>query len=284
VRLIYVDEAGTSGSPHEPVAVVVGVLVDGDTQFKPVAQEIYSTFLKWVPKDLQGSYIFHATDVFSGRKHKDWPLETRIGLLKDMMSLPMRMYLPMVVGTVRKVSPVSPDITQGLSETEFFHMQAFAACLEAAGMYFRKFAASEAGVIVAEDLPKMPEKLKRVLQFIKRHPTRIQHDHQISEGIPEGWADPDPQLGVRQILDTVHFAQKPEALMLQLADACAFGIRRCASRQEFGMECLQSILGPMDMLDDYAQAIATAHVTSTPFAEALCGLEFKVTYSSDPVQ
>jgi hypothetical protein len=75
VRIIYLDETGHSFK--EPVAVVAGIILDPDKQWRLMADEIEG-LKRRVPDQFRDGFVFHATDLYSGgRWRQSWPNESR---------------------------------------------------------------------------------------------------------------------------------------------------------------------------------------------------------------
>ena len=76
VRLVYLDEAGTSNPKEEPFLVVAGVAVNADRQFKEVEACLDSVLRKHVSEP--DGIVFHTMELWHGTKqfHRDhFPLE-----------------------------------------------------------------------------------------------------------------------------------------------------------------------------------------------------------------
>ena len=79
VRFIYVDEAGIS--KHEPIAVVTGVIVHADTQWRPVAESRFGEGSRsdrapsriCFPRERVGEWRegFHPRKIFSRGENED---------------------------------------------------------------------------------------------------------------------------------------------------------------------------------------------------------------------
>ncbi len=95
------------------------------------------------------------------------------------------------------------------------HAPAYAFCVTAADLFMRTHAADEVATVVAEDTPHSRNAIKTVQ-------ATLQDEAMVKESLP-AWMRGD--LPLTHIKDTVHFASKPEAIMLQLADACAWALR-----------------------------------------------------------
>jgi hypothetical protein len=62
----------------------------------------------------------------------------------------------------------------------------------------------------------------------------------------------NPADKISRIKDGAHFVGKADAPLLQIADACAFGLRRFFAEQKFGDEFVQSILGTPLIREDWS--------------------------------
>jgi hypothetical protein len=104
MRLIYVDEAGTS--PSEGMRVVASVIVEGDNELQTLTSEIDRINRERVPPDMLGNdYVFHAKEVFNGGRRIDrqkWAFEERLDYLKEVLCLPFVHDIPIALGLCRK--------------------------------------------------------------------------------------------------------------------------------------------------------------------------------------
>jgi hypothetical protein len=101
VRLIYVDEAGTS--PAEPVRVVASVIVDGDSQWKLLTDELNRIVEEYVPEPVRKGFVVHAKEIFGGGRQVDrsvWGFDDRLRFLKLVLGLPAAFNVPIAVGIV----------------------------------------------------------------------------------------------------------------------------------------------------------------------------------------
>ncbi|MER9432360.1 hypothetical protein [Mesorhizobium sp. M0408] len=86
VRVVYVDETGHT--TREPVAIVAGLILDPDRQWRVLADRIEALKAD-VPEKFREGFIFHATDLEHGGKYRhDWPDEDRWALLDRLIALP----------------------------------------------------------------------------------------------------------------------------------------------------------------------------------------------------
>lgn len=239
MQLIYIDEAGISAV--EPVAIVVGVIVGGDDKWRAVSKEIDSVFDRWVPPELRKGFIFHATDVYSGGKHRqEWGMADRMNFFKDFLGITIRMGLPISLATVDRRNKLGSDSVGALSSEKFDHLMAYMNCVSRADKYLRVHSKSnELGMVVAEDSPGMKKYLKAVHEMLKEAPIRVTsemlHDYSPTDG--------GDDLMVGNIIDCPHFVDKPDAVMIQLADAWAFSFRRYFAGLKNGDDLVCSVLG-----------------------------------------
>ena len=226
MRLVYVDEAGTAHK--ELFLVVAGIIVNADQQWKALEERLH----KLVPPDIagvaEGTFIFHATELYSGGKtfKRDvWPKEKRWALLEKILMLPAEFRLPLVMGFDKKVDE-HPKTRLIMS-----HMLAFSECIVKAEQFMRKHAdKGEVAIVTAEDNTETRQALKIASDALKGEkpdpcPPNMEH------------------APLTRIVDTVHFAQKHEASLLQIADACAFVLKRHLMQAPNNERFLQALFG-----------------------------------------
>ncbi|HEY2395244.1 MAG TPA: DUF3800 domain-containing protein [Rudaea sp.] len=215
VRLIYLDEAGTSR--NEPVAVVAAAIFHPDKQWRNVDQ--YLSFLR-KRYGLKEDFIFHATELFSGGKvldRKNWPAERRIPILKRVLSIPRKFDIPIMFGFYRQ---------DGVTDADTRHHSAFALCLKRANDFIKDKYDGEVATVVAENVSEMRRWLAKTPDVLKNPPSTV------------------PELGRHPfdaVVDQIHFADKQGAPLLQVADAVAFAIRLFMTNHRFGRRTVNFI-------------------------------------------
>lgn len=262
VRFIYLDEAGTS--ENEPVAVVAGVFVDADRRYKIVEKYIASLIEKHVPPEKRRGFSFHAKELVGGggkvfpRSNPPDPVQDqrRLDALWDVARITRQFSLPIVIGWCRKDAPVVEQVmanfrrTHGNNERKarikkavFTHQMAYTQCLIAAELYMRDIAKpGEVAVCVAEDGSAANNAIK-ASHYIAQDPELVPF-------LPRGAEKIYP---ISFVVDTVHFAKKHEAKMLQIADVCAYAVRRYLNGQKLGAELMEALSGnPEGLAEDYA--------------------------------
>jgi hypothetical protein len=244
VRLIYTDEAGTSA--NEPVTVVAALIVNADSQWMPMAERIRNALAK-VPQKYRNGFVFHATEVWGSKKLRDgWSREEREALLIEMMSAPRKCKVPIAYSIYFR-DAAAPTVA-GLSKEKVQHAHAFGTCMALSDLYVRDYGDSkEIAAVVAEDIPEMRASLREAFSTIRDHGLPIQ-DARVSfrTGMkPAGSGVGTVNFRVIKIVDVVHFTPKASALILQVADAVAFGLRRYFAGQSHGHEFAQAIVPGM---------------------------------------
>lgn len=239
MKLIYVDEAGTSAV--EDVTIVVGVMVGTDNEWRAVAQEINTVLDRRVPPSSREGFIFHATEIYSGgKKFEKWTVSERMSLLKDFLSIPVRMKLPIAIGMVDKKHRIDSTVTCNLREEKMEHLLAYMQCVTSVDRYLKdNIWGDQLGVLIGEDAPGMKRYLKLVHEMLQKSPIKV------NSGMVHGYSDRGDgyELKVSNIIDCPHFVEKHDAVMLQLADACAFAFRRYFLDMKNGDELIYSMLG-----------------------------------------
>lgn len=254
------DEAGTS--QHEPVTVVVGLIANADEHIA-LAEAMASEAIGAVPKRFQQDFVFHATEVFGDKKyHDDWSLTDRIGLLTQMMSIPRKVGLAITVTAVWRDS-LDPKISasQGFSSWQLDHIMAFKYCVAVADRNIRRHAgANEVATIVAEDVPEMRRHLNLSYNHFRDNPVHLSPHHlrETQSDIGAGHITQSGELRVARIRKGIHFVEKADDPIVQLADACAYGFRRFFAGEKFGVEFVRAIVGHENALSDFAAPSGTA--------------------------
>ncbi len=246
VRLVYLDEAGTTHSATS--LAVAGVMVHGDREWSAVDRRIRDLIDKYVPEPDRPGFVFHATDIFHGSRYFDrnkpeWAKrDARWQVLTDLAQIIADFELPVLVGTSDKAS-VSIEEGGAASEsqrTEILHVLSAIDCLYWADLWMEIYAPNEMATVVHEDGPAAKSNIKQSVRLL-RYPDTLADmwGHRLSEVYA---------LPFDHIVDTVHFAEKADARLLQLADLCAFLIGRAVQGREVPQEAMLMILERVDWI------------------------------------
>jgi hypothetical protein len=223
VRLLYLDEAGSDFDA--PTLVVAGVIVHGDREY-PLIEAAFSALKDhYLPPEDRDGFIFHAKDIYHGSRYfhrakLEWPRERRIQLLRDLASVIDRFSLPVILASEEKSKwPHVNEPGKRVEQAGLIQTLVVMQCLVKANQWIREFAPTELAAVVHEDGSASRVWVKRVVREMRSS---------------ERGAD-QPKLG--QIVDTVHFVEKADAPLLQLADLCAF----MWARSEKGVDVVRDV-------------------------------------------
>lgn len=249
------DEAGTSA--REPVTVVVGLIADADEHVLS-AEALALEAIQAVPPQFKNDFVFHATEVFAGKKYREtWSITDRLRLLAHMMSVPKKIGLSICISVQWRNAVDWGDTPSGLglSASQFDHLMAFNKCIGVCDRNIRQHAGPrEVASVVAEDIPEMRRFLRNAPRLLRETPMHL-GPADLRETIADreaGYSRQCGELRVTRIRNSVHFVAKAEDPLVQVADACAYGLRRFFAKEKFGVEFARSIVGHENMLRNFA--------------------------------
>jgi hypothetical protein len=232
VRLIYLDESGISNPAHEPFLVVAGAMVDADKALGRVERYLSALVATQIPPEMQKDFVFHATELWSGSKRfgdRDrWSFEKRLAILQRLSEIPQKFDIKISFGFIDRTKPVSPDgrslVDLNLGFTPY--IEEFCTAFVMCGMFIegtmRHLANDEVALLIAEDTDKIKRFVKSSQAMLKSPRYKMPATN-ISEEINF--------FPLKHIKDTIHFAAKSESVCLQIADLCAFLIKRRLMRR-----------------------------------------------------
>jgi hypothetical protein len=224
VRLIYLDEAGIHfNEDKDPILCVAGVIIDADNQWKDVEAALNRVAFDWLPPPDNMGFIFHTTDLYHGSGYWDrevWPEEIRFEIIWELLAILEKFRLPVVVGFYEKKKFGKGSLPQedmkypGKQVT----MQGMATmnCLISADQWIAKYTRQEVAIVILENTDRVKVHIKLVTRIFKSEQLLAAAQITNRQGL----------LPLKHIIDTPHFAAKSESPLLQLADLCAFILRR----------------------------------------------------------
>ncbi len=223
MRFVYLDEAGIGNVLKEPCVVVAGVIVNADTQWQLVEDHLAGLVDKHVHPDARRGFCFHAKDIHHGSGSTPrvlYPRPARQQMLLDLCAIPKRLGLPVVAGIARKRDMASLAPQKNAQELNVdSHTLASILCAGTVERYMRAEApAGEVASLIYENNDHARRDIK--------HMHRMLRELSLPAGLETG--DLGHYVPFQRIVDTAHFAAKTETSILQVADACAFAIRRYA--------------------------------------------------------
>jgi hypothetical protein len=222
MRMIFLDAAGLSSAVEEPFIVVAGVIIHPDLQWKAIRAHLSDLAEAFIPREHRDGFVFHSTDLFSGngifKDREKFTPELRWQILDELAAVPHRFDLPIVWGTVPRRELEAPGrlpAPSGLSPVVHGQMIAFTVAAAAAERWMQEVADPEevAQMIMEDDhqsrgFLKITQRYLSDPQYYQRF--RAEHD----------------AFKLSRIIYPIHFEQKTDSSALQIADLCAFALKR----------------------------------------------------------
>jgi hypothetical protein len=207
VRVIYIDEAGAS--IEEPVFTWASAIVK-DTVWLRVERKANDIIETLVPEELRPDFEFHAYDIFSGNNNwSRWRNREgkalRFEILRRFVGLIPKYKLPITECSWQRGADrdaLLAEMLQGM---------AFSMCVDFVERWFTQHAKRDVGMLIADEQGEPRNEPKYKLE-IRRSRKSIR-----AQGLFRR---------LHHIVDAIHFAGSQESIGLQLADACAFFIKR----------------------------------------------------------
>jgi hypothetical protein len=228
VRIVYLDEAGISNPAQEPFLVVAGIILNADQDWHALDLHLKSIMRKRLPEEMRFTGVFHATDIWHGKKlfrADQWPMPKRMEILADLTAIPAKFHLSVAHGFVERIpaaallrekEPNLPDATVA----NLIHSSAFLLAAAAVDEWMRHNAPNEVAMLIAEDMDKVKGALRMLHDGYRQDYVDSYFDEIRIGGLPQN------VFKTRNIIDAVHFARKTESPLLQIADTCAFLVKR----------------------------------------------------------
>jgi hypothetical protein len=285
---VFVDESGVAA--NESLSAVVAVIMDeGQIDFAETALKL--SIQTMLPAKHREGFIFHATDLINKAHYRDgWSDSDRYGFIYHIMSLARKIGASIVIGMVKRDSDSILDKLDigpvKFREHELQPALAFNYCLFIADEVVRKINYCETNaIVIAENTQTMERYLKIAFSDLVKNPQFIKADEQLptQAQLKNGDQPTDRELSIKVISDELNFVGKGDNTMLQLADACAYGIRRYFARQKNGELMIEQILGYKPDLDDFnGPSSAFSHISKERMSVdeliAFFGDKIKVVY------
>ncbi|MBS0296752.1 MAG: DUF3800 domain-containing protein [Proteobacteria bacterium] len=247
----YLDEAGISKS--EQFLVVAGVIVDTDEKWRSARSAIESLADQLVPRPKRKGFVFHAKEIYHGEGGSAFDRAThshadRVGLVRRVVSIVDELNLPVVFSCVHK------GRYEEKARTEYPNLKpkdlagncqafAFGMCATLVETYMREIAGpSELACLIVEDNDHARTLIREVQDRLRNEDMRVLFPPALTRYFP-----------VSRIVDEVTFARKTSSPLLQIADACAFALKRYFDGARHGEELAQAIPGVPSIVMDWAE-------------------------------
>jgi hypothetical protein len=216
--MVHLDDAGLAHPRQEPHVVIGGTIFHADRQWKSVERAVNALADDVVPPDRRKGFVFHAHELFHGGKtfpRDEFDKETRWRILERLLEIVADLELVVVWGACQRVISIKQYPNDPGAALNHSRGVAFYACAHWIEMYMRHSCADEVVTIFMEDNDHA-RKTHRTQHHFARNPDneRILQD--------AGFGN----FAMTHIVDDISFCQKTDSSPLQLADACAFTIKR----------------------------------------------------------
>ena len=221
MQLVYLDEAGISNKAHEPHLVVAGVIVNPDEKWKDLERYFADFTAELFPEhvNVYGRHlIFHAKDIWHGSGKFDrsqWSREERMKILTRLARVPKQFELPVIYGHVdqneaeHRIQSANPKATRAEIQN-MVQSAAFFRAVSRVEKWMEESAPDQVAMLIAEDTDRVKEMIGHI------HASYTDRTQKPRPGVFQS----------NHIVDTVYFAKKQDSIILQIADHCAFLLKR----------------------------------------------------------
>lgn len=242
VRVLYLDESGIGNIHKDPILAVAGVLIHGDTQWGPIADRLRTILDDAPPPGVKRPRFLHAKDIFHGSREfprRDWPEELRYNILDQVGAIPAEFDVPVVWAAMdRRVFAEQHPKDSDASRLRDVYTVCALTCIMEAEIYMRSLKDSEEVCsITIEQNHELQKRIPEMIDFIRE-------PGEETANLIEGWERCIP---LKKIIDTPSCQPKSASSILQLADYCAFAIKR-RLQQSFGGGRLVAPIAPQLLL------------------------------------
>lgn len=227
VRMIFFDAAGLSSPKEEPYIVVAGVILHPDKQWRELREYLLSMVDYYVPHEHRKNFAFHATELFSGGRifpREKFQKEWRWSVLDELLSIPRKFDLPIVWGMVNRSEMVEGGRLEisghGIAPVVQGQILAFIVASSAAEHWMNQMADSD-------ELAQMIMENDNQSRQMMRHTQRFLSDPTFHHN----FVDEYRYFKLSRVIYPMQFEQKTDSSALQIADACAFAIKRWLMRK-----------------------------------------------------
>lgn len=221
MRILYLDEAGIGKLESDPILVVAGVLINADEQWVSLSERLSTILKEATPPGVPVPAHFHAKDVFHGTREfprNTWSEERRIALLRSVGSLPAEFDVPVVWAHMdrRKFAEEHPNSSPVEHTTDCYSVATIACLLKTEVLMRALGKKTEVASVMLEQNAELQKRIPSLVTFLK------DPGEDVDQLIPN-WRGCIPP---RHIIDAPACQPKTASNILQLADYCAFAIKR----------------------------------------------------------
>ena len=210
--------------------IVAAVIIDADRQLRSIGKYLSDMADHYIRPEDRLEFVFHATELYSGGKiltREKYPKEVRWCILDELATIPRQFDLPVAFGSVPRAwyepggewheKSKKVDI-KGVVAAQ---MLAFTIASVGIEHWMKKAAdADEIAQMVMENNPEAQKFIRlthKILSDPKYQAFLIKED--------------TDRLSTSRTIETIHFEEKSDSSALQVADYCAWAIRRRLSEE-----------------------------------------------------
>ncbi|HUB97199.1 MAG TPA: DUF3800 domain-containing protein [Stellaceae bacterium] len=232
MRQIFFDIAGISNPKHEPIVVCAGVITHPDKQWKLLREYLLGMVDEYVPVEHRAGFAFHATELFSGGKvfpRDKFDREWRWRVLDELVSIPEKFDLPIVWGRTPRemVEPggyLAPTTPLLVTPPRVVHAQmiSFTVACAAAEYWMNQVAEPDE---IAQMIMENDDQSRAFIRYVQRYLSDPFFNSRFSEQYRV--------FRLSRIMYPIQFEEKTDSSALQVADVCAFVLKRwCMNKPE----------------------------------------------------
>jgi hypothetical protein len=222
VRHAYLDEAGISENGEEPVVVVAAALTDPDRHWHEIANYYDTLADGWLQgryfAQTDGHFVFHAKDVWHGAGEwgrNRFSLQDRMAIFKQLAQAPDLLAIPICIGVVEKsqLPREFRNITDSKLRKSLYLGSAFVMAMQSIDDWMERHCPGRVCMMTAEDTDSTKAAIRATVRNVQTDGQGYSHEYQV-------------EFRSRSIVDTPNFAPKNLSPIMQMADHCAFIVRR----------------------------------------------------------
>jgi hypothetical protein len=241
VYCVFFDESGTS--VNDPIVVVAGVLIDGNTQWKPIEKALAALRDRHIAPDQMPHFKgFHATDMFQGAGKifgkEVRPIEESHAILQQVVELPSQFQIPVAFGYTRKADDRAALKTpaQRRASAARHHAAAASYCAVMADDYLKHRRPDDLAWAVAEDNTQHKDVVSSMYRLLTNNSGVEGFEMFGNTSTSYSLTFRPDTVPLSKIISGFHYASKSNEPLLQLADSCAFAVRRWLQKAYKGEE------------------------------------------------
>jgi hypothetical protein len=228
VRVLYLDESGIGKIEKDPHLVVAGVLVHVDRQYFELKQHISRLLADATPPGATVPSVIHTVDLYHGNGEfpRDvWPKDVRHALMDKVAAIPAQFQLPVVWGLIdRQVIERHRQGDTARQQLIDNYAMATVQCVVQLEWHMRRnLARREVASITLENNSDLQRRIGEVFRL----GTSGEMLNLLDDDVREGARD---LLPITRVIDEPSYQTKTSASLLQLADFCAFAMKRAAGK------------------------------------------------------